>query len=302
MALLFPPRERSIYDDWFAQWIKNRQGEANLSVRIPTMRKLVDYCKAAPTPSSQLMLQHGYGIDHHARFTRLRYIKQFPKRDDADWMNAKIDQDVVSIYRSKGVASRYGGVAFKPDRNYALCLMGDIWPRLFAATIECLKYATISKTYTLFKPHPRQSKRDIEKFWSIAASNGYVSEYTVLYYGDADAFSMIDQCEFAYSPDSSLGLWAAIKGKAFFHTSPTVLIDLIDCFDSVSHDYQPKTLDHSMVDKWITWYYNVVVVDLSLDRYKEHLQIRQGLYEIGMSDHELLTWKVTAKHGLHRKS
>lgn len=143
--------------------------------------------------------------------------------------------------------------------------------------IPAMKWAKENKKLILFRPHPYPSDTiDQTILWNKLKDVGLVSEYTV-FSRNGTAEDAVDSCNALWTSNSGLGLQGIIKQKpvAYFHKDVDHTYGPIATYcKNIKEATEAEAPSLADIDKYLTWYYNEVVIDLSTNNYKEKIRDR----------------------------
>lgn len=288
------------YDVWLERWHRDRSYSPHSKENIEVIENLVFLSKHWKQPKHQMILHHGFGKYEHIRFSRGMYIDCFPKR--TDWKNAEQNSKLTGNIREKLNFSRIRAHReYKPTQPFAVCFLSNSKSTRFKNEAEIVKWATESKIYTIFKPHPQMElkwEKVSERFWDFCEKRGFISKYTELLPDGYNPNDLISKADLVCASDSSLIVNAILAGKPCFTTLLTPFSDIIPQFDKIPTGYVPKIIPQNAVNQFITWYYHVVCTDMGSDDWMHHLIKRRKMYDLGMTDAEVLDWEQLKRHGI----
>ena len=286
-----------------SEWLEfhNSNGKENKKQEYSNIyMKILDLFKELKKPHNRLSIMHGFDCDTHIRLSRGMYINYFRMRKD--WLNATVDIKIVKKYRNNLAYDKYSNKNITTYyKDFSVCFL-SLKKRTFDnGDIECMRWATQAKRYTIFKIHPQIAKANpkrIKKFIQICKNLGYLSEYTVLLYDNCNVSDLINKSNFVYGSESSVIIQALIAGKPCFLTSETPFLDIIPTYYKIPDDYVPIKIHEDTVNKFITWYYYAVCIDINKENWQHLIKKRYDMYQDNMTDHEVLTWENACKNGL----
>jgi hypothetical protein len=286
-----------------SQWLEyhRSKGKINKTIEYTDIyKKILDLFKDLRKPINELSVMHGFECKNHIRITRGMYVKSFKNRND--WKNATVDKEIVKKYRNHINYNKYKSESFTNNyKNYAICFLSLKKHTYSTSDVECLRWATEMKNYTIFKMHPQTVKTNphrIKVFLQICKNYNYLSKYTVLLYDNYDVSELINKSNFVYGSESSVIVQALISGKPCFLTSNTPFLDIVPTYSVIPNDYVPIAIDEDAINKFITWYYYVVCIDMNKENWKDLIKKRYDMYQKNMTDHQALTWENACKNGL----
>ena len=167
------------YDAWLKQWHRSRSYSPHSKENIERIEKLVFLVKHWKQPKHQMMLHHGFGKYEHIRFSRGMYIDFFPKR--SDWKNAEQNLKLTGNIREKLNFSRIKAHRkYKPTQPFAVCFLSNSKSSRFKNEAEIARWATKSKIYTIFKPHPQTElkwNKVSKRVWVFCEKRGFISKF-----------------------------------------------------------------------------------------------------------------------------
>lgn len=143
--------------------------------------------------------------------------------------------------------------------------------------IPAMKWAKENKKLILFRPHPYPSDTiDQTALWKKLDRAGLVNEYTV--FTDNGAIEdVVDSCNSIWTSNSGVGLQGIIHQKpvAYFHKDVDHTYGPIATYcKTVQEAAEAKAPNLCDVDRYLNWYYNEIVIDLSSDCYIEKMKER----------------------------
>lgn len=139
--------------------------------------------------------------------------------------------------------------------------------------MQCIEWAKENKTRIVFRPHPYPSDTVTHEYiWNKLKLNEYVCLSSE---GTSD--QVIRNCSALWTSNSGMGLQALLYNKpvAYFlkdydHTYGPIATYCNSVLDAAL----AKPIGIENVDKYLNWYYNEIVIDLSADDYIEKIRDR----------------------------
>lgn len=144
--------------------------------------------------------------------------------------------------------------------------------------IEIVKWADRNKTRVLFRPHPYpQEDIDEDLIWLRLVDKLGVDPTYVTFSGVGNIDIIVDRCQAVWTHNSGVGMQALLKGKpvAYFlkdfdHTYGNVATFCT----SVAQAAEAPPPNPKDVDRFFSWYYDEVAIDLSDVNYIDRMQER----------------------------
>ena len=232
----------------------------------------------------------GYANFHLMRFSMGAYIDFFPLW--GQHLDAPPSEEIYEYFLNQR-NDRYGqqeGI-FEKTRPYTLFLLQMVSNKDHYETLKYIKWATESKTYTLFKTHPCPGgNTHFEGFWRKAQQLGLVSEYTVLVDGYRSE-EIIRQADRVVSVDSG-GTFKAILYDIPTCTlrGPSMTTGIVPLVKTNDEILDVKAVDTKAKLQWLNWFYNRVGIDFHKEDYKERLLHKLNRYKQGESDYDVHKW------------
>lgn len=230
--------------------------------------------------------------NHFKLTTAGDYIYQNPKLNL--YKNWDIDENILSVYDDTKM-NRYtqpDGI-FQPDREYDLFLMQQLHngkdatlaPKDEAITLDAIRYATETKTYTIFKAHPSTSVPNKVR-WDMWEDNGLISEYTK-YIDNCHLTDVIKYANRVYSANSAVSVNALVLGKPVATYRP---IDVSEIVPTITTAYEMDNIFATSKEEtmqFLTWYYHRLSINIDLDGFEDKIErIVQG-NKLGLTTKEL---------------
>ena len=232
----------------------------------------------------------GYANFHLMRFSMGVYIDFFPLW--GLYKDAPADESSY-LYFLEQSNDRYGqheGV-FKKERPYTLFLLQMTSHKDHYETLRYIKWATESKTYTLFKTHPCPGgNTHFPGFWRKAKQLGIVSEYTEIVDG-CRSEELIRGADRVVSVDSG-GTFKAILYDIPTCTlrGPSMTTDIVPLVKTNDEILDVKSVPQKDKFKWLNWFYHRVGIDFHKEDYKERLLHKLSRYKEGATDYDVHRW------------
>jgi len=211
----------------------------------------IEYTEASPVP-------------HFIKVVKDRYF--ITKFDPIDaWENHDINTQTYN-YVNKLSFSKYKDYnsVFEFDGDYILYALQSTRSDL-DLIIKTMKYANDTSTNVLFKLHPFMDKDHVLlKAWPLLEEKGLITKHTVLVPASHNTAALIDNSTAVWTHSSGVGFTAVMKGK------PVTTFGQVD-YSPLCGD-QPATEETKQ--RFISWFYDKIVVDVSNTNYKKILKDR----------------------------
>lgn len=218
----------------------------------------------------------GTPIFHWFKFTK-NGVFTLHNYDCEDWKDYYGDESVRK-YLLKTTINKWKPIKTPPLQfdDYILFPIQRMSAEL-KIIISAMKWAKDNKKLILFRPHPYPSDTvDQEVLWKKLENAGLVNDYTVLT-GTGNTEEVVNKCNAIWTSNSGIGLQGIIHQKpvAYFHKDADHTYGPIATYcKTIQEAAEAKAANICDVDKYLSWYYNEVIIDLSSDDYVEKIKDR----------------------------
>lgn len=209
-------------------------------------------------------------------------FKMSPNRYFLNIFNPKLwyKHDIDSNIRSKFAdANKYAlrDSVYQFDNPYILFALQSVnftsttmSKRLF---IELVHWAETNKKYVLFKLHPFTTPdNNILLYWNMLKEAGVIKKYAILVDSKYNTDELIANSNAVWTYSSGVGLNAVVQNKIV--VSFTDQLDYADLYticqspnEAILAENKPKV----DVDRFLSWYYNKLIIDVSRDDLYEQI-------------------------------
>ena len=285
--------------NFYRHWYRSRRGVPEKLVNLKYIKKFGDVMEGHISPHrieweekvAEFRYTGGYANFHLMRFSKGLYIDNFPTW--GLYKDAPADEAIHDHFLSLG-NDRYGQHAgvFEKQRPYVLFALQMTARKDFKETLRYIRWATESKTYTLFKTHPcAGGGTDYTGLWRFAEQHGLLSEYTVLIDG-CQSKELVEGADRFVSVDSGLTFKAMLLNKPVCTLrGPTMMNDVVPHVATDDSILDVKAVPYKDKLKWLNWFYHRVCTDFHKEDYADRLLHRLSRYEDeGLNDYEVHKW------------
>jgi len=285
--------------DYYKVWYTHRKTVPEKLVNLKYIKQFGDAIQGHIDPQRldweeklrEFRYTGGYANFHLMRFSKGIYIDYFPK-----WGQYKDapPSELVEEKFKKMSNDRYGqheGV-FEKQRPYVLFPLQMTAEKDLRLTLRYIKWATESKTYTIFKTHPCPGGgTHYDVLWSIAKRFNLLSEYTELVDG-CRSHEMVVEADKIVSIDSGMNFKALMLDKPVCALRPSQMMNDIIPFVKVDNSIlDVKAVPREDKLRWLNWFYNRVGIDFHDEDYADKLLHKLSRYDDqGLNDYEVHAW------------
>lgn len=273
---------------WHDSWVQIRKDFPIKLRNAPLLKKFeegMDCSQAVHRDIARIgSLVYNEGSPNFAKFKitpNAEYIITNPRLNL--WQGIKSDPNIWD--RVAGVNEKYDVQEsnVELDREYDLFLLQMAQTKDLKETVDALFYATKNKRYTVFKKHPVVGDgTDFDSLWEVFKQKGIVSDYTVLLDGGENE-SLIRGASLVYSADSAVTYNAVLQGKPVATYRDTDLSEIVPVIKSARNIADLRAPNRKDVEQFLTWYHDRLIVDVTLDGYKDKRDHVINMYMNGAS-------------------
>lgn len=225
---------------------------------------LINYTENSPIPYLFKMSPNRYFIDNYSPVL---------------WKESDIDSTIRTKYANPN-KYKLGELQYEFTGDYILFALqannfraGSISQELL---LKIIHWAETSQTYVLFKLHPFTGENNrVIAFWNRLTDMKVINKYAILVDSSYNTDSLIDGSRAVWTYSSGVSLQGALRGKpvAVFNANMdyTAVARLVTSPEEANL-ITAKPEDE--VNRFLTWYYNKLVIDVSSEQLAQSLQNR----------------------------
>lgn len=258
-------------------WIEKFETTLNQLAKNLDLTTTIGYCDAAYATDDLINYTENSPIPYLFKVSPNRYY--IDNYSPALWKYSDIDSTIRNNYVNPN-KYKAGELEYVFEHNYVLFALqannfrsGAISQQLL---LKIIHWAETSKTYVLFKLHPftGENNRVIE-FWNRLVELQVIKQYAVLVDSTYNTDSLIDGSRAVWTYSSGVALQGILKSKpvAVFNGS----MDYAGAARVVTSPEEANLItakSDDEVNRFLTWYYNKLVIDVSSDTFVQALQTR----------------------------
>lgn len=285
--------------NFYKYWYRTRSDVPEKLINLKYIKQFGDVIEGHLSPHrinweekvAEFRYTGGYANFHLMRFSKGLYIDHFPTW--GLYKDAPENEDIYNHFLSLK-NDRYGqheGV-FVKERPYTLFALQMTARKDLKETLRYIRWATESKTYTLFKTHPcAGGGTDYKSLWWLAEKYGLISEYTVLVDG-CRSKELVEGADRFVSVDSGLTFKAMLLGKPVCTLRGlTMMNDVVPHVATDDSILEVPPVPHKEKLKWLNWFYHRVCTDFHKEDYADRLLHKLSRYDDqGLNDYEVHKW------------
>lgn len=197
------------------------------------------------------------------------YINKFHNFDL--WKRFDIDSTMLSFFKSlDNTKYKQPNNKIKIDKPYVFYALQNTANEKQQQIKSTLKWATKNKRLVVFKPHPIHYKEALE-FWEKLKGANLISDYTQLV-SDVDVNDLIINSTAVVTNDSSTTFTAALYGIPSATFSRTRFCEIVPHISDISEIDGVTATKEKDVERFLTWYYNKLVVDVTTPQFESKIQ------------------------------
>lgn len=142
--------------------------------------------------------------------------------------------------------------------------------------IELVHWAETNSKYILFKLHPFTTPDSkILLYWNMLKEAGVIKKYAVLVDSKYNTDELINNAEAVWTYSSGVGLNAVVQDKIVVaFTDKLDYADLYTICKGPNEAILAKNKSKLDIDRFLSWYYNKLIIDVSRDDLNEQIYNR----------------------------